>query len=228
MAPDSRALGRPAAPRRRGALAGVIGRRAGAARAGGRPADAHARLRRRVVFMLVGVYGWSDCELGNDIGVVFDPSRDRVLVVSGIGFLGAGAIIRHGHQRPRADDRGVALGRRGDRRLRRRGLRTRSPWRRPRSSSSRSGRSQRQARCSPARPEEARRLAVTLEPATSVVSRARRDRGERRRDRVASSSARRTTPAGRRRDRDVGRAQSASCSTVSTSSTASASATVAE
>jgi putative Mg2+ transporter-C (MgtC) family protein len=48
------------------------------------------------MFMLVGVYGWSDYELGNDIGVVVDPSRVASYVVSGIGFLGAGAIIRHG------------------------------------------------------------------------------------------------------------------------------------
>lgn len=48
------------------------------------------------MFMLVGVYGWSDYELGNDIGVVVDPSRVASYVVSGIGFLGAGAIIRYG------------------------------------------------------------------------------------------------------------------------------------
>ena len=48
------------------------------------------------MFMLVGVYGWSDYQLGNQIGVVVDPSRVASYVVSGIGFLGAGAIIRHG------------------------------------------------------------------------------------------------------------------------------------
>ena len=48
------------------------------------------------MFMLVGVYGWSDYELGNDIGVVVDPSRVASYVVSGIGFLGAGAIIKYG------------------------------------------------------------------------------------------------------------------------------------
>ena len=35
------------------------------------------------MFMLVGVYGWSDFELGNDIGVVVDLSR-AAHVVSGI------------------------------------------------------------------------------------------------------------------------------------------------
>jgi putative Mg2+ transporter-C (MgtC) family protein len=48
------------------------------------------------MFMLVGVYGWKDYQLGNEIGVVVDPSRVASYVVSGIGFLGAGAIIRHG------------------------------------------------------------------------------------------------------------------------------------
>ncbi len=48
------------------------------------------------MFMIVGVYGWSDYRLGNQIGVVVDPSRVASYVVSGIGFLGAGAIIRHG------------------------------------------------------------------------------------------------------------------------------------
>ena len=48
------------------------------------------------MFMIVGVYGWADFQLSNNIGVVVDPSRVASYVVSGIGFLGAGAIIRHG------------------------------------------------------------------------------------------------------------------------------------
>ena len=48
------------------------------------------------MFMIVGVYGWSDMRLGTQIGVVVDPSRVASYVVSGIGFLGAGAIIKHG------------------------------------------------------------------------------------------------------------------------------------
>jgi putative Mg2+ transporter-C (MgtC) family protein len=48
------------------------------------------------VFTLVGVYAWADMRLGNQIGVVVDPSRVASYVVSGIGFLGAGAIIRQG------------------------------------------------------------------------------------------------------------------------------------
>ena len=48
------------------------------------------------MFMLVGVYAWADMPLGQRIGVVVDPSRVASYVVSGIGFLGAGAIIKHG------------------------------------------------------------------------------------------------------------------------------------
>ena len=48
------------------------------------------------MFMIVGVYGWADYQLGNQIGVVVDPSRVASYVVSGIGFLGAGAIIKYG------------------------------------------------------------------------------------------------------------------------------------
>jgi putative Mg2+ transporter-C (MgtC) family protein len=48
------------------------------------------------MFMIVGVYAWADYPLSNDIGVVVDPSRVASYVVAGIGFLGAGAIIRHG------------------------------------------------------------------------------------------------------------------------------------
>ena len=48
------------------------------------------------MFMLVGVYAWADMPLGQQIGVIVDPSRVASYVVSGIGFLGAGAIIKHG------------------------------------------------------------------------------------------------------------------------------------
>ena len=48
------------------------------------------------MFMMVGIYAWSDYQLSNSIGVVVDPSRVASYVVAGIGFLGAGAIIRHG------------------------------------------------------------------------------------------------------------------------------------
>jgi len=48
------------------------------------------------MFMLVGVYAWAGKPLGQEIGVVVDPGRVASYVVTGIGFLGAGAIIRHG------------------------------------------------------------------------------------------------------------------------------------
>jgi putative Mg2+ transporter-C (MgtC) family protein len=48
------------------------------------------------LFVLTGTYGWSALEFGNDVGVVLDPARVTAYVVTGIGFLGAGAIIKHG------------------------------------------------------------------------------------------------------------------------------------
>jgi putative Mg2+ transporter-C (MgtC) family protein len=46
------------------------------------------------VFTLVSAYAWHDFTLGN--GVSFDPTRIAAQIVTGIGFLGAGAIIRQG------------------------------------------------------------------------------------------------------------------------------------
>ena len=48
------------------------------------------------LFVLTGTFGWSDLDFGNDVGVNMDPSRVTAYVVTGIGFLGAGAIIKHG------------------------------------------------------------------------------------------------------------------------------------
>jgi len=48
------------------------------------------------LFVLVGNFAWSDLEFGNDVGVVLDPSRVVAYVITGIGFLGAGTIIKHG------------------------------------------------------------------------------------------------------------------------------------
>ncbi|WP_300760068.1 MgtC/SapB family protein, partial [Janthinobacterium sp.] len=45
------------------------------------------------LIMIVSAYGFSDV-LGN--GVTLDPSRMAAQVVSGIGFLGAGAILARG------------------------------------------------------------------------------------------------------------------------------------
>jgi putative Mg2+ transporter-C (MgtC) family protein len=48
------------------------------------------------VFTLVSAYAWRDFHFSNREGVTFDPTRIAAQVVSGIGFLGAGAIIRQG------------------------------------------------------------------------------------------------------------------------------------
>jgi putative Mg2+ transporter-C (MgtC) family protein len=48
------------------------------------------------LFTIVSAYGWSDFEFSTRSGVVFDPTRIAAQIVTGIGFLGAGAIIRQG------------------------------------------------------------------------------------------------------------------------------------
>jgi putative Mg2+ transporter-C (MgtC) family protein len=48
------------------------------------------------LIMIVSAYGFSDV-LGSR--VVLDPSRTAAQVVSGIGFLGAGAILARGRRR---------------------------------------------------------------------------------------------------------------------------------
>ncbi len=48
------------------------------------------------VFTIVSAYGWSDFGFSTRSGVVFDPTRIAAQIVTGIGFLGAGAIIRQG------------------------------------------------------------------------------------------------------------------------------------
>jgi putative Mg2+ transporter-C (MgtC) family protein len=48
------------------------------------------------LFTIVSAYGWGDFGFSNRAGVVFDPTRIAAQVVTGIGFLGAGAIIRQG------------------------------------------------------------------------------------------------------------------------------------
>jgi putative Mg2+ transporter-C (MgtC) family protein len=48
------------------------------------------------VFTLVSAYAWSDWTFSTASGVVFDPTRIAAQIVTGIGFLGAGAIIVRG------------------------------------------------------------------------------------------------------------------------------------
>jgi putative Mg2+ transporter-C (MgtC) family protein len=48
------------------------------------------------LFTLVSAYAWSDWSFSNRSGIVFDPTRIAAQIVTGVGFLGAGAIIRQG------------------------------------------------------------------------------------------------------------------------------------
>jgi putative Mg2+ transporter-C (MgtC) family protein len=48
------------------------------------------------LFTLVSAFAWTDWQFSNASGVGFDPTRIAAQVVTGIGFLGAGAIIRQG------------------------------------------------------------------------------------------------------------------------------------
>jgi putative Mg2+ transporter-C (MgtC) family protein len=48
------------------------------------------------LFTLVSAYAWTDWSFSNRSGIVFDPTRIAAQIVTGVGFLGAGAIIRHG------------------------------------------------------------------------------------------------------------------------------------
>lgn len=45
------------------------------------------------LIMLVSAYGFS----GEETGVLYDPGRIAAQVVTGVGFLGAGTILRHGN-----------------------------------------------------------------------------------------------------------------------------------
>ena len=47
-------------------------------------------------FTLISSYGWSDWTFSRAQGLVFDPTRVAAQIVTGIGFLGAGAIIVRG------------------------------------------------------------------------------------------------------------------------------------
>jgi putative Mg2+ transporter-C (MgtC) family protein len=48
------------------------------------------------LFTLVSAYAWHDFDFSTPEGIVFDPTRIAAQIVTGIGFLGAGAIIRQG------------------------------------------------------------------------------------------------------------------------------------
>jgi putative Mg2+ transporter-C (MgtC) family protein len=48
------------------------------------------------LFTMVSAYAWTDWRFSTEDGLVFDPTRIAAQIVTGIGFLGAGAIIRQG------------------------------------------------------------------------------------------------------------------------------------
>jgi putative Mg2+ transporter-C (MgtC) family protein len=48
------------------------------------------------LFTIVSAYAWGDFAFSTREGVTFDPTRIAAQIVTGIGFLGAGAIIRQG------------------------------------------------------------------------------------------------------------------------------------
>lgn len=48
------------------------------------------------LFVMAGNFAWTELSFGNSSGVVLDPSRVVAYVVTGVGFLGAGAIIKSG------------------------------------------------------------------------------------------------------------------------------------
>lgn len=46
------------------------------------------------LFTMVSAYAWTDWRFSTEEGLVFDPTRIAAQIVTGIGFLGAGAIMR--------------------------------------------------------------------------------------------------------------------------------------
>ena len=81
-------------------LAGVLGGAVGAER---ELREREAGLRTHMLvavgaalFTIVSAYAWSDFTFSQRGGITFDPTRIAAQIVTGIGFLGAGAIIRQG------------------------------------------------------------------------------------------------------------------------------------
>jgi putative Mg2+ transporter-C (MgtC) family protein len=48
------------------------------------------------LFTIVSAYAWADFTFSRANGITFDPTRIAAQIVTGVGFLGAGAIIRQG------------------------------------------------------------------------------------------------------------------------------------
>ena len=48
------------------------------------------------LFTIISAYAWGDFLFDRSRGTAFDPTRIAAQIVTGIGFLGAGAILRQG------------------------------------------------------------------------------------------------------------------------------------
>ena len=82
------------------AVAGILGGAIGAEREL-REHDAGLRTHMLVavgsaLFTIVSAYAWTDFNFSARNGITYDPTRIAAQIVTGIGFLGAGAIIRQG------------------------------------------------------------------------------------------------------------------------------------
>jgi putative Mg2+ transporter-C (MgtC) family protein len=81
-------------------VAGILGGAIGAEREL-REHDAGLRTHMLVavgaaLFTIVSAYAWTDFNFSARNGITYDPTRIAAQIVTGIGFLGAGAIIRQG------------------------------------------------------------------------------------------------------------------------------------
>jgi len=81
-------------------VAGILGGAIGAEREL-REHDAGLRTHTLVavgsaLFTIVSAYAWTDFNFSARNGITYDPTRIAAQIVTGIGFLGAGAIIRQG------------------------------------------------------------------------------------------------------------------------------------
>jgi len=81
-------------------VAGILGGAIGAEREL-REHDAGLRTHTLVavgsaLFTIVSAYAWTDFDFSARNGTTYDPTRIAAQIVTGIGFLGAGAIIRQG------------------------------------------------------------------------------------------------------------------------------------
>jgi putative Mg2+ transporter-C (MgtC) family protein len=48
------------------------------------------------LFTIISAYAWADFTFGHGSGLTYDPTRIAAQIVTGVGFLGAGAILHQG------------------------------------------------------------------------------------------------------------------------------------